>query len=229
MYSPPSCTTRVIRSVVACSVVACASNLKGQSALTQRSNGPFAPPRDWDALRRAYEAYTGELVDLAAENNITEKTLRRYAKDKEWVRCGSTKPVATPDPLPVTVDSAIAALECATDPVVVVPFHFTAEMRAELFRRVYALVLRKFDQLEICMSTDETIPTADHERETRIIGTLLRSVELADDVNRAGGAAPNSSNAAKSGAKPEDRRIDPEHLRRELAARIHKLRERRPS
>ncbi len=206
-------------------MIARASNSKGQSALTQRTNGPFAPPRDWDALRRAYEAYTGELVHLAAENNITEKTLRRYALDKKWVRCGPTKPVP---PTSVTVDSAIAALECASDPVLDVPFHFTAEMRADLFRRVYALVLRKFEQLEFCMSSDDPIPTADHERETRIIGTLLRSVELADDVNRAGGAAPSASNAAKSGTKPEDRRIDPEHLRHELAARIHKLRERRP-
>ena len=221
--------------------------------MNRQSNGPFAPQRDWDALQHAYEAHTGDLEDLADASCITLITLNRYAKARKWVRSTqvelpgamehekskplpkktaagkSAKPksprgskaatkhsVATSDTPNVASQKGAAAIK------------ITSATRAEIIGRLYAAIFRKVEQLEICMSTDEPVAPADHERETRIIGTLLRNVELVDDVNRpASGGKPNAD-TPKSVGTAADRRIDAEHLRRELAARIKRLRERQP-
>ncbi len=220
--------------------------------MTQTSNGLFAPTRDWAALQYAYETHVGDLDGVATGNAISLKTLQGYARDRNWQRLQT--PAAQPEkaikPKPArklvlrklpakpgakakkrtipksTRDAAplvIPAVPIATDAIPI-----TSITRAEIIGRLYAAIFRKVEQLEICMSTNEPVATADHERETRIIGTLLRNVELVDDVTRpASGGKPNADAPKSIGTSP-DRGIDAEHLRRELAARVKRLRERQP-
>ena len=210
--SPPGCATRQIRSVAA-PVAARASNLKGQSALTRQSNGLFAPPRDWDALRRAYETCTGELVDVATANNITEKTLRRYALDKKWVCASNVAPARLNKPpkrtVPIGEDKVAKG---------------ATKQRPALLQRLYVTIDRKLQQLEASMAVNEDLSPADHERETRIIGSLIRGVEKVNELNR----SETGHDKSKSGLAGADTGLDADELCLELAARIRRLRERRP-
>jgi hypothetical protein len=52
----------------------------GQYILPSPIKGPIAPPRDWDALQRAYEAPGADPAQIAKDNNILLDTLRKYAK-----------------------------------------------------------------------------------------------------------------------------------------------------
>ena len=221
--------------------------------MNRQSNGPFAPPRDWDALQHAYETHTGALEDLADASSITLITLNKYAKARKWVRL-------TPIELQVAVErekstshpknaaagkaakpkqpsfARAATKKCVAKPdtlntaphAVAAAIKITSATRAEIIGRLYAAIFRKVEQLEICMSTDEPVAPADHERETRIIGTLLRNVELVDDVNRPAAGDNARGDPPKSVGTAADRGIDQEHLRRELAARVKRLRERQP-
>ena len=222
--------------------------------MTHTSHGLFAPARDWAALQLAYETHTGNLEDLATSNTISVKTLQGYARARNWVRLQttplapvatklpasrqtSTRKVAQPRPkLKPKVKrkvSATAKPEAPSRlptvaPVAVEAIPISRETRAQIIGRLYAAIFRKVEQLEICMSTKEAVPAADHERETRIIGTLLRNVELVDDVNRPAAGDNASGDPPKSVGTAADRGIDQEHLRRELAARVKRLRERQP-
>ena len=220
--------------------------------MTQTSNGLFAPTRDWAALRHAYETHIGDLDGLAKGNAISLKTLQGYARDRNWQRL--QKPAAQPEKaikpkparklvlrklpakpgakkknraIPKNTRYAPPLINPAV-PIAADAIPITSITRAEIIGRLYAAIFRKVEQLEICMSTNEPVATADHERETRIIGTLLRNVELVDDVTRpASGGKPNADAPKSIGTSP-DRGIDAEHLRRELAARVKRLRERQP-
>ncbi len=223
--------------------------------MNRQSNGPFAPPRDWDALQHAYEAHTGDLEDLAGASSITLITLNKYAKARKWVRSIQVElpvPVEREKPKPKSLPEKVAAGKAAkpkqprgskaatghseekpNTPNVAPPkgaaaIKITSATRAEIIGRLYAAIFRKVEQLEICMSTDEPVAPTDHERETRIIGTLLRNVELVDDVNRPASSGKPNADTPKSVGTAADRRVDTEHLRRELAARIKRLRERQP-
>jgi hypothetical protein len=220
--------------------------------LTQPSNGLFAPTRDWAALKHAYETHAGDLEEVATSNAISLKTLQAYARARKWERLSEpaaqpSKPIRpTPARRPASRKLAkpgakatrktvtkskrekAPALNRPAVPAAVDTIAITSITRAEIIGRLYAAIFRKVEQLEICMSTNEPVATADHERETRIIGTLLRNVELVDDVTRpASGSKPNADVPKSVGASP-DRGIDAEHLRRELAARVKRLRERQP-
>lgn len=224
--------------------------------MTHSSNGLFAPARDWAALQLAYETHTGSLEDLAASNTISVKTLQSYARTRHWVRSQttasapgaiklpasrqtSTRQVAQARPnlrpkvkkkVGATAKTAASSRLPTVVPAAVEAIPISRETRAQIIGRLYAAIFRKVEQLEICMSTTEAVPSADHERETRIIGTLLRNVELVDvdDVNRPAAGDDASGDPAKSVGAAADRGIDQEHLRRELAARVKRLRERQP-
>ncbi len=101
------------------------------------------------------------------------------------------------------------------------PTFATGAARRALIRRFFNTIDRKLQQLEISMSNNEDLSPADHERETRIIGTLIRNVEKVNDLDRSNVTAP------EPGAKPDGGAIDQEQLFRELAERIQRLRERR--
>ena len=178
-----------------------------------RKAGLFAPSRDWDALKRAYEAHTGDLADLAVANSIQPRTLRDYARKFGWVRPASagvaTGAVARPKPA-----GAPTGAVRVTEP--------TEASRAALVARLRGTIMFKLQQLEASMETSDGLSPADHERQSRALGTLVRNLEVVDDLGRCDGSA----GGGKPGHELETASHDEEQLRRELAARIQRLRER---
>lgn len=166
--------------------------------MTRLANGPFAPPRDWDALKRAYEQHTGPLEQLAEANNIKLTTLQGYASKFKWARPAGV----------MTTAGGIAAI------------------RSDIVLRLFAAVSRKLSQLEASMETTDPLSTADHERQSRTIGSLATNLEKVDDLSRADAGTGGQSAAGKPAVAPETAGNDEDKLRRELAARIERLRER---
>lgn len=105
--------------------------------------------------------------------------------------------------------------------------------REATIRRLYRTIDLKLAQLEARMQNDKDIAAADHERETRAIGQLIRNFEKVSEIES---SAQNGANR-KRGGKPEPQsepqtdgeRFDPQHLRAELAQRILRLRSNQPN
>ncbi len=182
----------------------------GHFNLLSRNNGPIAPPRDWDALKRAYEAPGADPIQVAATNNITLTTLQRYARDRAWSR-NSTAPSSPADGR-------------ATGPPVRVSVRPGA-----LIRRLRTTVILKLEQLEMDILASGALSPTDHERHSRAIGTLVKAAEIVDDNSRAEpGTGPHAGRGAtgKPFGAPETAGDNEDKVRRELAARIKRLRER---
>jgi hypothetical protein len=188
----------------------------GKSDVPRSPTGQFAP-RDWDALRRDYENHEGEdLGSLATANGITLRTLQGYVRDKEWTRrsAAATAVARHEGPRKTTRRKPTAAFNLAAVA--------SGKARTTMILRLYNAILRKLDQLENSMETDENPSGADHERQSRAIGSLINSVEKVDELSRpsAGADAPKSRATAQAEA------AEAERARRELKARIQRLRER---
>ena len=95
--------------------------------------------------------------------------------------------------------------------------------KRRLIQRLYGAITRKLEQMETSMSGPEAANPADSERETRALGNLIKNYEkvqaLETDLTRDAAAA-----GGKPGAMPSA--DDSERKRRELEARIRKVRER---
>lgn len=93
-----------------------------------------------------------------------------------------------------------------------------------LVGRLYRAIEAKLEQLEASMSTTETPDAVSNEREARALATLIRNFEkvtaLETDLVRSLG---NESNSGPAEAGPDDA----SRMRRELAERIRRVRERR--
>jgi hypothetical protein len=211
------------------------AHLSRISTLTKHFNGPFAQPRDWDALQRAYESHIGDLGGLAAANKIKPETLASYAHRRGWTRHPGAELSQSPAPEPPadlrsgpkTVKPKRAKSTAAAKSKIsalsrdgLAPLA-RRRSRSALLPRLYATIDRKLQQLEAAMATNDERTSADHEREARVIGSLIRGVEKVNELNQ--------SDAGRTVAKSEsaDGRLDPDVLCRELAARIQRLRERR--
>ena len=96
-------------------------------------------------------------------------------------------------------------------------------------RRFYFYLDHKLAQLEARMNNGETSSVAEHETETRVLAQLIRSYEkvtgLADQVEDRGVAGRRRQGVTEV----TDEGDDPERLRRELAQRILRLCQERPS
>ena len=177
--------------------------------MPSRNNGPIAPPRDWDALRRAYEAPGADPIQVATANNITLPTLQRYARDKTWTRT-SAAPIGL-------------AGSRATGPPV------RGSLRpGALTRRLRDTVAIQLEKLEMDILASPTLSPTDHERHSRAIATLVKAAEIVDDNSRAepGNSGTGRTTTGKPASAPETAGNDEDKLRRELAARIKRLRER---
>ena len=84
------------------------------------------------------------------------------------------------------------------------------------------MIALKLDKMEIDMSASEPLPPIDHERHTRALGSLATSVEKLNDI---GQPSRGRSGTGKPAAAPETAASDEDKLRRELAARIKRLRD----
>lgn len=173
--------------------------------MTCSSRGSFAPPRDWAALRRAYEAPDADPVQVAAANNILPSTLRTYARAKGW---------------------NLGAGRDGDDPPVTSPIADISIPHGALTKRLRMTVAVKLEKLEMDMLDGGPLSPTDHERHSRAIGALAKAVEIADDDSQADTTASRRAIVAKPAAAPETAGDDADKLRRELAARIKRLRER---
>jgi hypothetical protein len=184
--------------------------------LPRALTGPFAPSRDWDALQRAYEAYEGDdLEPLATANNIKLKTLQNYACEKHWRR-HDAPPLPPPPPL---LKVATAAPDAGGDkPVTIV----TQAALNSLLVRLFNVIAVKLHQLEIRMQENKPLSQADHEREMRMIGSLTKNAEKVHELSR----PSEDTDAPKSRAAAKADTAETERTRRELKARIQRLRER---
>jgi hypothetical protein len=177
--------------------------------VTRSPRGPFAPPRDWDALKRAYETPGADPVAVAAANNITAKTLQDYARARGWSLAAAAAPSQPDQPVrPALAD-------------IVLP-------RGALTRRLRKTVAAKLEKLEMDIHEGGPLSPTDHERQSRAIGALAKAVEIADDNSHADTPATAGRRAAagRPATAPETAGDDADKLRRELAARIKRLRER---
>lgn len=94
-----------------------------------------------------------------------------------------------------------------------------------MIRRLYQYLDRKLAQMEARMDNDEELTVADHERETRALGQLIRNFEKVSDLN---GELQDGADGKRHGPTEHDasdQPDDPHRLRNELAERILRLRE----
>jgi hypothetical protein len=98
-------------------------------------------------------------------------------------------------------------------------------VRAGLLRRLYRTIDRKLAQLEARMETDDELSIADHERETRAIGQLIRNVEKIAELEETASSSARKRGSANAGNEFEHGEADAEQIRRELAERILRFRE----
>ena len=92
-----------------------------------------------------------------------------------------------------------------------------AAIKAALVARFYRLLNRKLEQMETDMTTSSERTSADHEREIRALGTLIRNFE------KVMGLEQESGNDGKQDRTGPAREAEAEAIRRELAERIVKL------
>jgi hypothetical protein len=179
----------------------------GQFILPNPRKGPFAPSRDWDALKRAYEAPGAEPIQVAEANGILLTTLRQYAKGKNW-NLSSVAPTVPSNARPLGPTLKISSA------------------RGALTKRLRKTVALKLEKLNMDIEASPSLSPADHERHSRAIGTLAKAAEIVDDNSHAGATGARRTAAGKPAAAPETAGNDEDKLRRELAARIQSLRER---
>ncbi len=86
--------------------------------------------------------------------------------------------------------------------------------KAAIVLRFYRLINLKLEQLEADMARPGERTSADHERETRAIGTLVRNYE------RVNGLDQDNANDGKQGGDDSKRRAEAEAVRRDLAEKI---------
>jgi hypothetical protein len=185
--------------------------------LPQRHAGQFPPTRDWDALKRAYESYRGDdLATFAAQHGITRKTLGNYARDLHWRRFDAP-PLPPPPPLLTVPPAGVCDSAQPLVPLV------TAAAFDALLARLFNVISLKLHQLEIRMQENKPLSQADDERETRSIGGLVKQVEKVREFSRPVDDAAGRGSKAKAGSNAAD---DAAGARRELKARIQRLRER---
>ncbi len=150
----------------------------------------------WDQIRIAYETSRETIAQLGRRFDVSVGAIQYRSRKEGWL------------PRRIPKDAAISGQQ-----------HF-------LIRRLYRTIDQKLAQMEVRMANDEDeLSVADHERETRALGQLIRNFEKVSglETEQSGGTSK------KPGGKSDSDRTavpnDPERLRNELAERILRLRE----
>lgn len=92
---------------------------------------------------------------------------------------------------------------------------------ADLVTRFYGLISLKLEQMEEDMARSSERSPADNERETRALGALIRNFEKVFGLEQ-----ETSRDGKQNGDKPEGH-AEAEVIRRELAERLVRMRERK--
>lgn len=151
---------------------------------------------DWHRVEDAYLNSAETVAAIAARFQITVATLNNRRIAKGW---RARRPRAR------KIHDGDAAEK--------------AEIKASLVARFYRLISLKLEQMEADMARSTERTPADHERETRALGTLIRNFEKVFGLEQEGGSQNDkrSPNATESQAEAEA-------IRRELAERLVRIR-----
>jgi hypothetical protein len=166
---------------------------------------PALTQQQWDEVRRAYIGKSETVQAIVDRFGIPLSALHHRAKSEGWPRRRARSQV-----------SARRSLSAASIPV-----------RRRLIRRLFRLIETELELMEKRMqkraedpNSDKDVPAADHERDARAVGTLVRSLdkvtEIAADLDRITGGKPKSADADELFAEAD-------RFRRELAERLSKF------
>lgn len=180
----------------------------------------------WAEARRLYAAGELTLVSIAATLGASVGQLRRRAKAEGWVRgrpgaaerrrstparTGQGKASAKPDRSADGKGPGASGTDGQAE---------AGNVRVAVVNRLYRAIDSKLKRLESRMQSGKTLTAADSERETRELGTMVRSfekvTELATDLERSRQPAGASRRGDVSAA-------DAERMRREIAERLERL------
>jgi|RhiMetdeSRZDD1v2_1073273.scaffolds.fasta_scaffold193491_2 hypothetical protein len=167
---------------------------------------PALTRQQWDEVRRAYIENSETVKAIAQRFGISKASIQLRAKLEGWPPRGRS--IAH-----VPTDMSLWAA--------------TVKVRRSLIHRLYQALDTKLKLMELRMQKNveglgkgEDLPAADHERDTRAIGTLIRSLdkvtEIAADLDRTADGRPKSADAAELFAEAD-------RFRRDLAERLSKF------
>ena len=154
------------------------------------------PQAIWDQVRIAYETSRETIAQLAWRFGVSTGAIQYRSRKEGWL------------PRRILQREAGSGQQ-----------HF-------LIRRLYRTIDQKLAQLEERMSNDEdNLSIADHERETRALGQLIRNFEKVSGLETEQSGGDGTKPGGKSDSDISGPVNDPERLRNELAERILRLRE----
>jgi hypothetical protein len=158
----------------------------------------------WAEVRRLREELDLTTETIAARMGVHPRTIERHAASEGWLlrAPGAQKPKDT---------SAFAA--------------FTVAARRKLIQRLYKAMDTKLNLMERRMKTQlanlrkagNDLPSADHERDARAFGTIIKNIdqvkEMQADLERVAGGQPATAADAELFAEAD-------RFRREIAERL---------
>jgi hypothetical protein len=180
----------------------------------------------WAEAFRLYSAGDLTLAAIADAIGVSVDRLRRRAKAEGWTR-GRPESAERRAKVPARAAERGAPGRRIAKP----PADGGADglpeggnVRAAVVNRLYRAIDTKLKRLESRMQSGKTLTAADSERETRELGTMVRSfekvTELAADLDR-------SRQPAGTGRRGDLSAADAERMRREIAERLERLAGRR--
>jgi hypothetical protein len=191
---------------------------------------------DWPRIRRLYVAGAKSLAAIAEQCGVSVQRISRRARNEGWPPRPRRARGAREGPVrKKTGDSLREPTSATTEPA---PKHAgpgatTLKARRALVRRLYKAIDTKLKQMERRMAHDmaktegsSDTTAADHERDTRAIGSLIanlsRVTEIEADLERHPGSA---SPAEQQSAEHAERQLadEAERFRRDVAERLARL------
>ena len=180
----------------------------------------------WAEARRLYGEGMSSLAEIADATGISVGRIRRRAMAEGWVRAaraqtgsrgsrsgrregGMPRPSGRAGDARLGAATHGAAREAGS----------ASAARAVVVQRLYRAIDTKLKRLEARMRSGKSLSAADSERETRELGTMVRSfekvTELAAEIDR----SKSKTDASRSDVSA----ADAERMRREIAERIERL------
>lgn len=185
----------------------------------------------WSEVRRAYQGNGETVAAIAGRLGISEGAIYRRARREGWARRSK---VSQSNPKRVKNAPTRSKVSDATGPVdqaatrqsrVKKPRRTTTtaalkgeQSKAELIGRLYNAIDAKLERLENRMVADHDITAAESERETRELGSMIRSFEKVTAFAKTlQGRVDKQSRAATVDSS------DAERMREEIAQRLERL------
>ena len=194
---------------------------------------PMSPEDEiWAQIRKAYCETSETVTPLCARFSISVGTLNRRATQEGWPRRGRKPP--PPRRIVPVLRMTEPAEESPAFPTSGGAGPTTAEKRELIIQRLYDALLLKLTKLERHMAKSTGKQSIDHERETRALDGIVRSLDHIAEYDTALTKAPGTAsadgpdgNGAAAAAAASGAAARTEQLRRDIAQRLERLLEKR--